>query len=111
MINKTRGCEELAGPGQAHARADAYDKRKGFEMTATVGSSEIPGRPENGFAYATDFSHRPEWEGTVISVRAERNAPLAVRRRAVVTRRVGRRPLTAREEITELNPVRERVAA
>jgi Polyketide cyclase / dehydrase and lipid transport len=80
-------------------------------MTATVGSSEIAGRPENVFVDATDFSHLPEWEGTVISVRAEPNAPLAVRRRAVATRRVGRRPLKAREEITELNPERERVAA
>jgi hypothetical protein len=41
----------------------------------------------------------------------ERDAPLSDRRRAVVTRRVAQRPLTAHEEITELNPVRERVAA
>jgi uncharacterized protein YndB with AHSA1/START domain len=75
-------------------------------MPAIVGSTEIARSPEDVFAYATDFAHFPEWQGSVTSVRPEGDALLAVGSRAVVTRRVGPRELTALQEISELNPPR-----
>lgn len=75
-------------------------------MPAIISSTEIARTPEDVFAYATDFSHFPEWQGSVTSVRPEGDAPLPVGSRAVVTRRVGPRELTAPEEISELNPPR-----
>jgi uncharacterized protein YndB with AHSA1/START domain len=79
---------------------------KGDDMSAIVGSAQIARSPEDVFAYATDFSHFPEWQGSVTSVRPEGDAPLAVGSRAVITRRVGPRDLTAPEEVSELNPPR-----
>ena len=75
-------------------------------MAAIVDSIEISRRPEDGFTYATDSSHLPEWQGGVVSARREGDAPLAVGTSAVVTRRVGRRHVARTEEITELNPSR-----
>jgi uncharacterized protein YndB with AHSA1/START domain len=75
-------------------------------MQAIVGSTEIARSAEDVFAYATDFSHFPEWQGSVISVRPEGDAPPAVGTRAVITRRVGPREMTAPEEISALNPPR-----
>jgi uncharacterized protein YndB with AHSA1/START domain len=73
-------------------------------MPAIVESIDISRRPEDVFAYATDFAHFPEWQGGVLSVRPEGDAPLAVGSRAVVTRRLGPRELPRTEEIAELNP-------
>jgi len=72
-------------------------------MAAIVESIEISRRPEDVFSYVTDPSRLPEWQESVVSVRREDDAPLAVGSRAVVTRRVGRRewPMTA--EVSELN--------
>jgi uncharacterized protein YndB with AHSA1/START domain len=72
-------------------------------MDTIVESIEISRRPEDVFAYATDFSHFTEWQGGVLSARREGDAPLAVGSRAVVTRQVGPRKLPRTEEITELN--------
>jgi carbon monoxide dehydrogenase subunit G len=76
------------------------------QMAAIVDSIEISRRPEDVFAYATDFSHFPEWQGGVVSARREGDAPLALGTRAVVTRRVGPRHLARTEEIAELDPSR-----
>ncbi len=75
-------------------------------MAAIVESVEISRRPEDVFSYVTDPSRLPEWQESVVSVRRQDDAPLAVGSRAVVTRRVGRRewPMTA--ELSELNPPR-----
>jgi uncharacterized protein YndB with AHSA1/START domain len=75
-------------------------------MAAIVESIEISRRPEDVFAYATDFSHFTEWQVGVVAARREGTAPLAVGSRAVVTRQVGPRQLPRTEEITELNPPR-----
>ncbi|HYV01278.1 MAG TPA: SRPBCC family protein [Actinomycetota bacterium] len=75
-------------------------------MSAIVESIEISRRPEDVFAYVTGFSHFPDWQGGIVSVRLEGDAPLAVGSRALVTRRVGPRKLPGTEEITELNPPR-----
>lgn len=75
-------------------------------MAAIVESIDISRRPEDVFSYVTDPSHLAEWQESVVSVRREGDAPIAVGSRAVVTRRVGRRewPMTA--EVAELSPPR-----
>ena len=72
-------------------------------MAPTVESIEIARRPEDVFAYVTDPSRLPEWQRSVVAVRLEGDAPLAVGSRAVVTRRVGRREQAMTAELTELN--------
>jgi carbon monoxide dehydrogenase subunit G len=79
---------------------------KEIRMASVVKSIDIARRPEDVFAYATDFSRFPEWQGGVVSARPEGKGSLAVGSRAVVTRRVGSRELARTEEITELNPPR-----
>jgi uncharacterized protein YndB with AHSA1/START domain len=64
-------------------------------MTAIAASIDISRRPEDVFSYATDFSHFPHWQGSVVSARRKGDAPLAVGSQAVVT-----------QEITELTPPR-----
>jgi uncharacterized protein YndB with AHSA1/START domain len=80
--------------------------KKGAEMAAIIESIEISRRPEDVFAYATDFSHFPEWQGGVLSARTEHDAPHGVGSRAIVTRRAGARTLARTEEITEVNTPR-----
>jgi carbon monoxide dehydrogenase subunit G len=75
-------------------------------MTSIAATIEIGRPPEDVFAYVTDPSHLPEWQGGV--VRAERldEGPVAVGTRAVVTRRIGRREQSMTVEIAELDPPR-----
>jgi uncharacterized protein YndB with AHSA1/START domain len=75
-------------------------------MPAIVESIDISRPPEDVFAYATDFASFPEWQGGVLSARAEGDDPLTVGSRAVVTRRIGLRELPGTEEISELSPPR-----
>jgi uncharacterized protein YndB with AHSA1/START domain len=75
-------------------------------MAAIEESVDISRPPEDVFAYATDFSHFPEWQEGVVSVRGEGDAPPAVGSKAAVTRRVGPREFRRTEEITELEPPR-----
>jgi len=72
-------------------------------MAPIVNSIEISRRPEDVFSYVTDPSRLPEWQESVVSVRREGDAPLAVGSRAVVTRRLGRREQGMTAELTELN--------
>jgi uncharacterized protein YndB with AHSA1/START domain len=75
-------------------------------MTSIAATIEIGRPPEDVFAYVTDPSHLPEWQGGV--VRAERldEGPVVVGTRAVVTRRIGRREQSMTIEIAELDPPR-----
>jgi uncharacterized protein YndB with AHSA1/START domain len=73
-------------------------------MAPIVESIEISRRPEDVFSYVTDPSRLPEWQESVVSVRREDEAPVAVGSRVVVTRRVGRREAAMTMELTELNP-------
>jgi uncharacterized protein YndB with AHSA1/START domain len=75
-------------------------------MAPIVSSIEISRSPEEVFAYVTDPSRLPEWQGGV--VRAERlgGGPVAVGTRAIVTRRIGRREQRMTVEIMELDPPR-----
>jgi hypothetical protein len=68
-----------------------------------VETIEISRRPEDIFSYAIDPSRLPEWQESVVSVRREGDAPLAVGSRVVVTRRVGRREVPMTSELTELS--------
>jgi hypothetical protein len=47
-------------------------------MAAIVESIDISRRPEDVFWYATDASHFPEWQESVVSASREGDAPLAV---------------------------------
>jgi uncharacterized protein YndB with AHSA1/START domain len=71
-----------------------------------VESIEISRRPEDVFAYATDFSHFPEWQLGVMSARREDDGPLSVGSSASVIRQAGPRKLSRTEEITELDAPR-----
>ena len=75
-------------------------------MTAIVESIEIARRPDEVFAYATNFAHYPAWQASVVSVRAEENGPLHVGSRAEITRKVGPRQVAGTEELTALQPPR-----
>ncbi len=75
-------------------------------MAAIVFSIDLSRRPEDVFSYVTDPSRLPEWQESVVSVRREGDAQLAVGSRAVVTRRVGRRELPTTAEVAALNPPR-----
>jgi uncharacterized protein YndB with AHSA1/START domain len=72
-------------------------------MAPIVESIEISRSPEDVFSYVTDPSRLPEWQESVVSVRREDDAPIAVGSRVVVTRRVGRWERAMTAELTELN--------
>jgi hypothetical protein len=71
------------------------------EIAETI---EIARRPDDVFAYATNFSHFPEWQAKVISADCAGDGPLRVGSTAAVTRRVGPRKLPSTEQMTEYNP-------
>jgi uncharacterized protein YndB with AHSA1/START domain len=75
-------------------------------MAEIVASIEISRRPEDVFPYVADPSHHPEWIESVVSVRREDDAPLAVGSRVLATRRVGPRKVRYTEEMVELHPPR-----
>jgi uncharacterized protein YndB with AHSA1/START domain len=75
-------------------------------MAPIVASIEISRSPEDVFAYVTDPSHLPDWQGGVVRTERIGEGPVAVGTRAVVTRRIGRREQTMTVEIAELDPPR-----
>jgi uncharacterized protein YndB with AHSA1/START domain len=75
-------------------------------MAPIVASIEISRSPEDVFAYVTDPSRMPEWQGGVVRVERIGEGPVAVGTRAVVTRRIGRREVNMTVEIAEVDPPR-----
>jgi uncharacterized protein YndB with AHSA1/START domain len=75
-------------------------------MAAIEESIEIARRPEDVFAYVIDFSHYPEWQGSVISAGWEGDASPALGAKATVIRRVGPRESASTEEMTQFEPPR-----
>jgi uncharacterized protein YndB with AHSA1/START domain len=73
-------------------------------MAPIVESIEISRRPEEVFAYVTDHSHLPEWQESVVTVRAEDSTLAAGGSRFVVTRQVGRRRMAMPVEMTSNPP-------
>jgi uncharacterized protein YndB with AHSA1/START domain len=73
-------------------------------VTAIVASIEIARSPVDVFAYATDLSRYPEWQGGVGSARLQGAGPIRAGSRAVMTRRVGPRMVEYIEEMAELDP-------
>ena len=73
-------------------------------MAVLAETIEIARRPDDVFAYATNFSHFPEWQAKVISASPVRDGPHGVGSTAAVTRRIGARKLPSTEEITEYSP-------
>jgi uncharacterized protein YndB with AHSA1/START domain len=78
------------------------DRDEGGKMAPITNSVEISRRPEEVFAYVTDPTHLPEWQESVVSVRAD--GPFAVGSRVVVTRRLGRMERAMASEVAELTP-------
>jgi hypothetical protein len=58
-------------------------------MAMLAEAIEIARRPDDVFAYATNFSHFPEWQAKVISASPVGDGPLGVGSTAAVTRRIG----------------------
>lgn len=75
-------------------------------MAAITESIEIARRPEDVFAYVTDPLHVPDWQESVVSVRGEDNTTPTAGKPMVVTRRVGRREMTMKVELADVNPPR-----
>jgi uncharacterized protein YndB with AHSA1/START domain len=75
-------------------------------MAPIVASIDISRSPEDVFAYVTDPSHLPEWQGGVVRAEKIGGGPVGVGTRAVVTRRIGRRELNMTVEVAELDPPR-----
>jgi uncharacterized membrane protein len=73
-------------------------------MAPIVQSVEIARRPEEVFAYLSDFSNATEWQENLISADVEGEGPLGVGSRIRMVRRIGRseRPMT--NEVIEHNP-------
>jgi ABC-2 type transport system ATP-binding protein len=96
-----------AGPIQAKAQL-ITDRREpeGSQMADIMETIEISRRPEDVFAYATDFSHFPEWQGGVVSARPEGDPSPRLGAKAIITRQTGPRQLARTEEITEISPPR-----
>ena len=75
-------------------------------MAPIVATAEISRRPEDVFAYITDPSHLPEWQGSVVRVKTDDTAPAGAGSRVAITRRVGPREMEMTNEITDLDPPR-----
>ena len=75
-------------------------------MAPIVHSVEIHRRPDEVFAYVTDPSRFTEWQTAVVSARAEGDGPLQKGSRMLMTRRIGKRELTATSEYTEYDSPR-----
>lgn len=73
-------------------------------MAGTAETIEIARPPKDVFAYATDFSHFPEWQHSVISAQPTSEGPLRVGSSAAMIRQVGPRKLPSTEEIIEHDP-------
>jgi hypothetical protein len=71
---------------------------EGGKMAVIEESIEISRRPEDVFAYVTDFSHSPEWQGAVVSAPPEGDPSPRLGAKAVVTRRAGLRELERSRE-------------
>ncbi|GAA4889319.1 SRPBCC family protein [Streptomyces coeruleoprunus] len=75
-------------------------------MSAIKESIVIDRPPDEVFAYATDPSHIPEWQGSAVEAHLVGDAPPGVGSRVSVTRRVGRRTMPMTMEYTEFDPPR-----
>lgn len=63
---------------------------RGTTMAPYVHPMEIARPPDQVYAYATDPTRFPEWQGDVVSVRVDGGDPLRVGSRVTTVRRIGR---------------------
>ncbi|MDI2131136.1 SRPBCC family protein [Yinghuangia seranimata] len=75
-------------------------------MSTIKDSVDIDRRPEDVFAYVTDWSNLPEWQESAVAVRPMSSEPLGLGSKVQVTRRLGHREMTATMQMTELDPPR-----
>lgn len=67
---------------------------------------DIDRRPEDVWAYVSDFSHLPEWQESAVSVEPLETGPVAVGSRVRITRHIGRRDFPMTMRLTEYEPPR-----
>lgn len=72
-------------------------------MTALTSTIEIARPAEEVFAYVTDPTHFPEWQGDVVRVEVKGGYHPAVGARFTTVRRVGATERTMTQEVTELS--------
>ena len=75
-------------------------------MQANESTIEIARPPGEVFAYVTDPSRFPEWQGDVVQVRVHEDRPAGVGARFTTTRRIGRSERSMIQEVTENSPPR-----
>ena len=75
-------------------------------MAPIVHSVEIARRPEEVFAYLSDFSNATEWQENLISADVEGEGPMGVGSRVRTVRRIGRTERTMTNEVVEHTPPR-----
>lgn len=71
-------------------------------MTALTSTIEIARPPEEVFAYVTDPTRFPQWQGDVVRVEVEDGYHPAVGARFTTIRRIGATERTMTQEVTEL---------
>ncbi|MFE7838162.1 SRPBCC family protein [Streptomyces sp. NPDC057474] len=69
-------------------------------------SIDIDCRPEDAWAYISDFSHLPEWQESAVATEQLDAGPVGVGSRVRVTRHIGRRDIPMTMELTEYEPPR-----
>jgi uncharacterized protein YndB with AHSA1/START domain len=75
-------------------------------MAPIVESIEIARRPEEVFAYVTQFDKHPDWQPGLVSSTVEGGGPIRAGSRVVEVRRVPGREVAYTGEITRLEPPR-----
>jgi len=75
-------------------------------MAAIVSQIEIARPPDEVFAYVTDVSRFPEWQGDVVRVRVEAGGTPGVGARFTTTRRFARAERTLTQEVTAVDAPR-----
>jgi uncharacterized membrane protein len=63
--------------------------------------------PADVFAYLTDLENLPEWQGSIVEIRPEEDAPLHEGARFTEVRRVAGRRIESTIEVAALEPGRE----
>ncbi|MGW6688136.1 SRPBCC family protein [Streptomyces sp. NPDC054961] len=75
-------------------------------MSAIRKTIDIDRPPEDVYAYVTDPTHLPEWQDSALSAVPMGDLPVHIGSRVIVTRRIGRRRIPTKMEVTELDPPR-----
>lgn len=75
-------------------------------MSDIRASIDIDCRPEEAWAYITEFSHLPEWQESAVSTQQLDVEPVGVGSRLRITRHIGRQDIPMTMQLTEYEPPR-----